>query len=421
MRNNFFIVFLLGLALTCSTVAAEDWPAFRGPRGNGVSSEQKLPTHWSGSENIRWKTPLPEAGNGSPIVVGQQVFVTCPEDNGSKRHLICFDRQTGKQQWMRTVEFESDWPTHKTNPHSASTPACDGKFVVVWHASAGLYCYNLSGELQWSRKLGEFRHMWGDGSSPVIYGDRIILNGGPGKDNFVMGLDLASGNTLWKTDEPTTGDGERNENNKYVGSWATPVLTQIDGKDQFICNMSTRVNSYDPETGAILWTCDGFRGPKGDLAYSSAIVAGDFCVALSGFNGPSIGFKLGGSGNITQSNRVWRNEANPQSIGTGVYVDQHVYVPNAGPGTIVCIEPATGKTVWTDRAGGGNYWGSMVAAGGNLYVTNQEGSTIVFKPNPERFELVATNELSEPSNSTPAISDGQIFIRTHKHLYCVGG
>jgi len=409
------------ILLACISLSARaaDWPAFRGPHGNGIAEEAKVPTEWDTTTNVKWKTALPEPGNGSPIVVGPRVFLTCAEDKGGLRKLICLDRANGDQLWAGSVEFEPDWPTHKTNPHCASTPASNGKVVVVWHASAGLYCYDMDGQQLWSRQLGEFRHMWGEGPSPVIYQDRIILHCGPGKEVFMAAIGLNNGEVLWKTDEPISGNGDYNENKKYMGSWATPVLATIDGRDQFVCTMPTRVNSYDPKTGGIVWTCDGIRGSKGDLAYSSPLIRGDFCVATGGFNGPSLGFKLGGTGNITDKNRTWRLEKNPQSIGSGVFLGNHIFKPNADPGTIQCLDAASGEVLWTDRAGGGVYWGSIVAAAGNLYVTNQDGTTVVFKPNPDEFELVAANKLGEPSNSTPAISDGQIFIRTHKHLYCI--
>jgi outer membrane protein assembly factor BamB len=168
----------------------------------------------------------------------------------------------------------------------------------------------------------------------------------------------------------------------------------------------------------MLWYCDGIRGPKGDLAYSSPVLAGDICIAIGGYGGPGMAFKLGGSGDITAS-RLWRIEVNPQSIGSGVVVDGHFYRPNAGVNTIDCLDPATGKALWSDRAPGSAMWGSIVYAAGRCYVTNQKGETIVFKPNPDKFELLARNDLGEVSNSTPAISDGEIFLRTHQHLYCI--
>jgi hypothetical protein len=204
-----------------------------------------------------------------------------------------------------------------------------------------------------------------------------------------------------------------------MGSWSTPVLANVDGKDMFVCTLPTRVNGYDPETGGILWSCDGIRGAKGDLAYSSPIVRDGFCFATGGYGGPAIGFNIEGSGNITEAQQKWRTEKNPQSIGSGVFIDKHVYRPNAGPGTIQCFDPFTGKELWKGRADG-NCWGSIVAAGDTLYVTGQSGTTTVFKANPEKFISIASNPLGETCNSTPALSDGEIFIRTYEHLYCIG-
>jgi len=395
-----------------------DWPAFRGKAGDGTTEETNYPTEWSRSENIKWKVKLPTPANGSPIVSNGRVFLTCAADEGRKRSLLCFDRKNGEELWVRTVDFDKKMPTHKTNPYAGSTPAADGKRVVVWHSSAGLYCYDFAGNEIWKRDLGEFKHIWGYGSSPVIYKDRVILHTGPGKRIFLTAIQLDSGKTIWETEEPHQGNGEEREDGKWMGSWSTPVLATVNGKDIFVCTLPTRVNGYDPDSGDIIWSCDGIRGPKGDLAYSSPLVRDGFCVATGGYSGPAIGFRVAGSGNITDSQRRWRIERNPQSIGSGVFLGKYVYRPNAGPGTIQCLNAFTGEQLWQARSG--TNWGSIVAAGDTLYVTNQGGTTNVFKANPAKFELIAENKLGETCNSTPALSDGEIFIRTHKHLYCIG-
>ncbi|MEK6237689.1 MAG: PQQ-like beta-propeller repeat protein [Planctomycetales bacterium] len=273
MQRRIFLAIMLAFTSTLFATAG-DWPAFRGPGGDGISSEKNVPVKWSSDQNIRWKAPLPRPGNGSPIVVGGKVFVVCAEDaEGRQRSLYCFDRSDGKQLWAQTVAYDQKATTHKTNPYCGSTPVSDGQRVVAWHSSAGLVCYDLQGKELWKRDLGEFRHIWGYGSSPVLRDGRVFLNCGPSKRNFVTAIDLKTGKTLWETDEPHQGDGNRNENKQYMGSWCTPIIAEVDGKDQVLCAMSTRVNAYDPATGKILWYCEGLRGPKGDLSYSSPVVS----------------------------------------------------------------------------------------------------------------------------------------------------
>jgi outer membrane protein assembly factor BamB len=416
MKAN-LIGIVTGVLLCAGALRADDWPAFRGPAGNGLSSESKAPTIWAPDKNIKWKVALPQKGNGSPIVSNGRVFVAGSEDKeGKVRALYCFDRKDGKQIWVKKVDFGKEMRTHKDNSHSPSTPASDGKSVVVWHGSAGLHCYDFDGKSLWSRDLGEFDHLWGEGTSPVIHDGKVFLNSGPGKKKvFVAAFKLGTGETIWEKEEPVKGDGDMNEKDQYQGSWTTPLIV----KDQVICAMPTRVVAYAPNDGKLLWSCDGLRFDKGDLAYSSPVVVGDTCVVLGGFMGVGLGVKLGGSGDVTATHRLWRNDLKgAQSIGSPIAVGDHVYYPFDQKNVIDCIDPKTGQSVWRERQKSG-FWGSIVMAGGNAYVTDQKGRTVVFKPSPEKFELVAVNELKEDSNATPAISNGEIFIRTAKNLYCI--
>jgi outer membrane protein assembly factor BamB len=408
------------VALGAGTLRADDWPAFRGPSGNGISSEKSAPTTWGPDKNIKWKVALPQKGNGSPIVSNGRVFVAGSEDKeGKVRATYCFDRKDGKQLWLKTVEFGKEMPMDPSNTPSPSTPASDGKSVVVWHGSAGLHCYDFSGKALWSRNLGEFDHRWGEGTSPVIHDGKVILNTGPGKKRvFVAAFKIATGETIWEKEEPFKGDGDSNENGKFMGSWATPIVVKVDGKDQVVCPMPTRVVAYAPEDGKLLWSCDGLRSGQGDLAYSSPVVISDICVIYGGYGGVGLAVKLGGSGDVTASHQLWRMDKKiPQSIGSGVFVGGHVYMPYEN--AIVCVDPKTGNQVWRERSSG-VLWASLTLVGDKAYVTDQRGKTTVFKPSPEKFDPVATNDLGEGSNSTVAISDGQIFIRTFKHLYCIG-
>lgn len=405
------------LGVLASAAHAGDWPAFRGPQGNGVVIDDAYPAQWSHDENIKWKIELPAAANGSPIVSAGRVFVACATDEGRRRILLCFDRADGSELWRRTVEFDEVAPTHKTNPYCGSTPAADGQKVVVWHGSAGLYCYDFDGNELWSNDPGDVRHVWGYGSSPVLHRGVVLLNFGPGEQSCLLAVDLKAGKTLWKTPEP---GGRDDTSERLVGSWSTPVIANVDGAEQIICSMPTRVVAYDFDTGKIVWTCGGLPSERGDLVYTSPVVAGDIGVAMGGYHGPSMAFKLGGSGDVTETHRLWHAaERQPQRIGSGVIVGDWVFVANADSGTAQCIELATGREVWRARLSGGAHWGSIVLADDRLYVTNQSGTTHVFAPNPDEFELLASNALDEPSNATPAFSSGEIFIRTEAHLYCI--
>lgn len=407
------------VVLLAASAEAADWPSFRGPQGNGHTDAQNIPTKWSSDENVAWKIELPGQCNGSPIVIRDRVLLTSATDDGRERRLHCLATKDGANIWTKSVSFDRKMPTHKTNLFGGTTPASDGKLVVVWHGSAGLFCYDMDGNEKWHRNYGDFRHQWGYGTSPVIHDGRVILHSGPGQKVFVAALDLSTGNELWKTDEAVENDGERNDANKYMGSWSTPVIVKRKDAVLAVCSMATRTNAYDVSNGKIVWTCDGLRGPRGDLAYASPVIAGNICVAMGGFKGPAYGVRMTGSGNLA-ADRLWREEDNPQRIGSGVFVDGYVYMSNAGPNLIQCINPESGEIVWQERGAGGAYWGSIVAAEGLLYATDQNGSTLVFKPSPEGLLRVSLNRLNDAGNSTPAVTDGAIYIRTFRHLYRIG-
>jgi len=420
-------LFLTGIIFCApSPTPAADWPMFRGPNRDGISTETSAPLTWSQDKNIKWKTPLPMPGNSSPVVSHGRVFLTCAQDEeGTQRSLLCFDRQTGKQLWAQTVNYPTHEPTHQTNPYCASSPGVDpdGKHVIVWHGSAGVHCYDLDGKELWSRDLGTFRQIWGYAGSPLILGERVILNCGPGSHSFVIALSLADGKTLWKTDEPLGADNQLPQTKSWIGSWSTPVPAKIDGKTQLLVTQPRRTNAYDPQSGNILWSCAG----TGDLAYTDPCVSEKLGVgaAFSGFMGPSIGFKLGGSGDVTATNRLWRNadkSQNPQRIGTGVVIGDQVFMANDQQGngpTLQCLDLLSGKQAWGEKPRGDFFWSSTTLIANRLYATSKKGTTYVFAPDPTQFKLLATNPLNETTNSTLAPSNGEIFLRTFKHLYCI--
>lgn len=415
-RSALFRIWSCLSGVLTTMAGAGNWPGFRGPDGNGIAREDHAPLHWGPNEHILWKNPLPGPGNSSPIVLAGRVFVTCAEQQGKKRRLFCYDRKTGTTLWVRTEAIDYVEPTHPTNPYCASTPAADATHIVVWHGSAGVFCYSLEGELLWHRDVGPVRHEWGYASSPILYRGMVILNRGPGQQTFLAALNLQNGDLVWKFDEPGGLDAT---NKQMIGSWVTPVVAQTDGRSLVLCTMPTRVIACDAETGVLVWVCGGLADEKANLIYPAPLVANGWGMACSGWvNGPAIGFKLGGSGDITESNRLWQAQL-PQQVASGIAMNGFAYVICGSPSAAQCIEIRTGKVRWTERLEGGETWGSLVAAGGRFYATHRNGVTSVFRATEDSFELLAQNDLGEASNATPAISDGQIFLRTDKHVYAV--
>ena len=410
---------LLSMVFLVVSVQAQDWSGFRGPRGDGVAASKNVPVRWDRKTNVKWRTPLPRPANGSPVVVGGRVFLTVAEDDeGRGRSLRCYDAGTGEQSWARTVSIDKTMPTHKTNPYCGTTPACDGERVVVWHGSAGLHCYQVDGTHCWSQDLGEFRHYWGYGTSPVLHDGMVILNTGPGAAPFVAAFDLTSGELLWKTPEPDLRPKGEPGTRRLWGSWSTPVITRQADQDILICPQPTRIVAYDVKSGEILWWCQGLSCERGDLAYSSPVIAGGVCLVRGGYVGPSIGVRLGGSGDVTETHRVWRLPKQKSNVGSGVAVDGRVYMPDMDS-FVTCVDAKTGERLWTERAGRGDCWGSVVEAEGRLYLMNQRGDTVVFRPDSKGLQVVARNSLGEETNSTPAFTDGHVFLRTHESLYCI--
>lgn len=410
-KRTFLLAALLaGLA---PIAAAENWPSWRGADGTGHSRERNLPVKWSATENVRWKTPLPGPGMSSPIVWGDRIFLTQALDKaGTQRALLCFDRKDGKQLWQHVVAFAGKESSYDGEPHYCSaTPVTDGERVVASFGSAGVVCCDFQGKELWRRDLGTAEHIWGNAASPILYGDLVLLNFGPGERTFLTALNKKTGADVWKVAEPggkAGGSGAA----EWIGSWSTPVLLRLPDHDELIVCWPLAVKAYNPKDGTLLWTCSG----SGRLAYATPLVTPEVVVAMSGFNGPYLAVTPGGHGDVTEARRLWRVERSTQRVGSGVLIGEHVYIVNAN-GTAECIEWKSGKTLWNERAGG-SVWGSMVAADGRLYVTTQQGETLVLAAKPA-FEVLSRNPLGERSQSSPAISDGEIFVRTYQHLWCI--
>ncbi len=376
-----------------------------------------VPTRWDRERNVKWRTPLAQPANGSPIVVGEKVLLTMAADaEGKRRSLHCFNRATGSEVWVRTVDFGKVLPTHVENPYCGTTPASDGECVVVWHASAGLWCYGLDGEERWHRDLGEFRHRWGYGTSPVIHGDRVILHTGPGARTFVAAYGLASGEELWRVEEPSHLPPDEAAQGRMWGSWSTPVVRRVGERDLVLCALPTRVVAYDAQSGDVVWWCRGISTERSNLTSASPIVVGDTCVILGA--GVALAVAMDGAGDVTESHRRWRRELDLQNCSSGILAAGSLYVPD-NLGMLWCLDPTNGETRWKKRIARGGVWGSVAMVADKLFLVSLKGTTVVFEPGDEAPAVLGENSLDETTAASPAFSSGEIFVRTYEHLYCI--
>ena len=410
------------LILSANVSDGANWPAWRGADGSGITAEKDLPVLWSATENVRWKIKLPDRGNSTPITWGGKVFITQGVEN--RRTVTCFDRLNGQQLWQAGPAYDEEERSHATNPQCSASPVTDGERVIAWFGSAGVYCYDMDGKELWRRDLGKQDHQWGYAASPVIDGDLCYLNFGPGPRSFLIALDTKSGKTAWQIDVPEIQPAERSDGftgrtNGVIGSWSTPLLIEANGRRELILSFPEWLKAFDPKTGKELWRCGGLN----PLIYTSPSYANGVVVAMGGFQGVSIGVKPGGNGDVTDTHRLWRTERHKNRLGAGVIRDGHIYVVNI-PGVAECVELSTGKRIWEERLPGKGakteVWSAAVLAGDNVYVVNQSGDCVIFKASP-KFEVVGVNSIgNEMTNGSLAVSDGEIFIRTYEHLWCIG-
>jgi len=400
----------------CSLVSlhAENWPMWRGANGDGTCAESKLPEKWSQTENVVWKVELPDRGNSTPVVWGDKVFVTQAIEKEGKRLLLCFDKKTGKQLWEAGTTYREPELTHGTNPYCAASPATDGERVIVFFASAGVFCYGMNGKELWKRTdLGKQHHIWGNGTSPVLAGDRVFLNFGPGENTVLYCFDKKTGKTIWQHKEPGGASGE-GADKKWLGSWCDPLLRKTGARYELLMSYPRRACAFDPQTGKELWTSGGLT----DLVYNSPLFADGVMIAMSGYNGAALAVKTGGNGDVTERNRVWQLPKVSQRIGSGVVHDGYHYILSDG-GIAECRNLKTGEVVFQERLKGNNWSSLVLSADGKCYAANQIGDCFVFKASP-KFELLATNSLGEKIIGSIAVSEGQLFIRGYKHLWCIG-
>ena len=435
---------LLTLALLSVplTVRAGDWPGSRGPRGDGISDEQKVPLTWSGTENVAWKTKIPGKGHSSPVIWGDRIFLTtCVEPavlpvtvgtvtaispssgqgpliassvlaggNVGKRFLLCLDRKSGAILWQQAVATAKLERIHAENSRASSTPATDGKHVYITFLD-GLkyqaYCYDFDGKLIWNKSPGEFRSVHGFCSPPILYKDTVILNGDQdaikGTESYLVALDKNTGEEKWRTDRPN-----------HTRSYCPPLLIEAAGKKQMVFSGSKCVASYDPDTGKQIWI---IQGPTEQFV-ASLVYAHDLIFLTYGF--PKLGvmaIKPDGQGDVTNTHVVYNHSPGGGYVPSPIAAGDYFFVVK-DDGLAYCYEAEKGKLQWKERLGKKHH-ASPISAGGHLFFPDDEGVTWVLKPT-SKFEVVAKNELGEDIYASPAVSQGQLFIRGSNHLFCIG-
>jgi len=447
MQHRIALLALI-LCIASPITAADDsgnWPAFRGLQATGVAEGHATPVEWdvASGKNVVWKTPIPGMGHGAPVIWGDHVFVVTAvgkeddpflkvglyggidpvEDESAQQwKLLCLDKKSGKLLWERTVhEGQPKIKRHTKASHANSTPATDGKHVVVFLGSEGLHTFDVEGKLLWKKGFGTldsgfFRvpeAQWGFGSSPVIWGDRVIVQADVQEGSFLAALSLADGKEIWRT--------ERDE----VPTWSSPTVLETDGRKQVVVNGFKHIGGYDLDTGEELWKMSGAGDiPVPTPVYGHGLI---FITNAHGGGSPVYAIRPGATGDISLKGDEASNEHIAWSRRSGAYMQtplvygDHLYVCRDN-GVLSVIEAKTGRRTSQKRLGSGSsgFTASPVAADGKLYYTSEMGDVLVLSAGPDPAVL-ATNEMGEVCMATPAISEGVLFFRTKGHLVAVGG
>jgi outer membrane protein assembly factor BamB len=429
----------LGLLAAAGLSQGSAWPAWRGPLGTGEAPGADPPVRWSEEANVRWKVALPGAGNGSPIVWGELVFVLTAEAFGpavaadppprpkpggelkdfmrkiaptrrQRFSIVALRRADGAIAWSRNAALALPHEgVHEDGSFAASTPVTDGEHVFAFFGSRGLFAYDLAGEPVWSRQLGEMERLgFGEGSSPALYGGAVVVQMDQQGPSFLIALDKSTGEELWRSarDEPT--------------NWATPVIAEIDGAPQVVTNGTNRVRGYDLESGALLWECAGMTAN----AIPTPIVAGETAYLTSGFKGSVVmALRLAGAtGDLAETGAVrWKRGRNTPYVPSPLLYGGQLYLLKANSGILGALDAKTGDPVFGPQRlpATPNVYASPVAAAERVYVVGRDGATEVLRHG-TKYEVLAVNELDDaPFAATPALVDRELYLRGATHLYCL--
>lgn len=421
MNRKHLIPFAASLGLVCATGVAENWPQFRGPTGQGISTETNLPLKWSSTENVAWKTPIPGQSWSSPIVWGERVFLTTATDNGVSCRVLCLDRSTGGILWNKEVLQQTTVGRKEgRNTYATPTPATDGNLVFAVFFDGSFAALNFAGEVVWTNRNYPFYSQHGLGTSPILWKDLLIQarDGSSDGENKGLGwqtpwdqacliaLDTKTGQERWK--------GRRGSSR--ISHCVPAIWTAPDGRVQLVSEAGDVVQGFDALTGERLWSSQVI----GEGKVPSTVIGEGLVFTAGGWGGKETikAFKLGGRGDLKETNLVWEQKKGLPKVPSMLYLKPHLYAISDG-GIATCMKAATGEIVWQERIGG-NFSASPVVAEGRIYFLGDSGETTVIEAGPE-FKVLAKNPLGEKVQASMALSQGRIFIRTEKNLFCIGG
>ena len=407
--------------LLCAALAlaayADNWPQWRGPNLNGISNEKNLPVKWSATENVAWKLAMPSKTGATPIIWGNRIFLNVAD--GDELYLWCVDKGKGSLLWKKPIAG-GNYKINKQNMSSPS-PVTDGKNVYAMTGVGVFKAFDFDGKELWARDLqkeyGKFGLNWGYASSPLLWEDSLyvqVLHGMKTDDpSYVMRIHKSTGKNVWRIIRPTDAVLESPD------SYTTPALLQYGGHTEIVITGGDAVTGHDPATGAELWRGKGFNRQK-DPNYriiASPVVFDGVIYAPTRVK-PLIAFRAGGRGDISESHKLFEFVNGPD-VPTPVTDGKYFYSVN-DRGIIWCLDAKTGKEIWGgQRIKPAIYSSSPVLADGKIYISNEDGLTTVIKAGP-KFEVLAENDLNDYTLSSPAISEGRIYLRTAQHLYAIG-
>ena len=415
------VLVTLATAYALLSVKAENWPTWRGPASNGISSEKNLPVKWSMTENITWKLPMPDRSGSTPIIWGDTIFINVAEGTTTSGALSLWalNRTKGEVLWKKPMGT-GDVRQRKQNMSSPS-PITDGRTVWVMTGTGILKAFDFKGNELWVRDIqkdyGRFGLNHGYASTPLLYDNALfvpVLHGMKTDDpSYLLRIEAKTGKTVWRIERPTPAQMESPD------SYITPALLREGNTTQIILSGGDCITGHDPATGKELWRSYGLNPQNiGANRIVNSPVIGNGIVFAGSRGNPYIAVRTGGSGDVSKTHLAWTTPNGPD-VATPVFDGKYIYLVREN-GTLFCHDGKTGEVIYgPERLKPGTYSASPVLADGKIYVTNEDGVTVVFKAGP-KFELLAENQLEGYCLSTAAISDGQIFIRTDKHLYCIG-